>query len=290
MVTLLQALIDGVLLGLVYTVAALGLSLSLSVMGVVNVAHSTFIMLGSFFALLLLNSFGIDPLITILLAVPVFFVLGALLDSVLLRRVAASGEALGLLMLFGVLVVVETVAIMIWTTDTRVLTVSYSNDALSIGPFRIAVTRILTGAAALVLVVLTGTFFRRTLLGKGIRAMSQNRDVVQVLGMNPRRLSMVGFGLAVATAGAAGVALSMNFSFSPQLHIQWLAWAFLVVIVGGLGGVRGALIGGLFVGVLQTVLATYMPFQYVYMVVYAILILALLVRSHGLAGVQERTL
>jgi branched-chain amino acid transport system permease protein len=290
METFIQAVLDGLLLGLVYTVAALGLSLSLSVMGIVNVAHSTFIMVGSFFALTLLQEAGIDPLITMALAVPVFFAWGALLDVLLLRRVADSGEELGLLMLFGVLVVIETVSMMIWTTDTRVITTGYSDNAVEIGPFRVGLTRILAGAAALLLIALTAAFFQRTLLGKGIRAMAQNRDVVQVLGMSTRKLSMIGFGIAVATAGAAGVALSINFSFAPQLHIQWLAWAFLVVIVGGLGGVRGALIGGVFVGVLQAVLATYISFQYVYLIVYTILIFALLVRSQGLAGVRERTL
>src|SRR5579883_2515429 len=201
MVLLLQAVADGVLLGLLYTVMAVGLSLTLGVLGVV--------------------------------------------DRVLIRRVARAPQLLGLLVLFGVMVAVESAAILLWTTDTRVITVPYTNRALHLGAITLSEVRLIAGGIALLLVVLLHAGLRLTRFGKAIRAMAQNRDVAMVLGIDVGWLSMVVFGLGTATAGAGGVVLGMVFPFDPQTQIQWLSWAFLVVLFGGLGGVGNTLAGGL---------------------------------------------
>jgi branched-chain amino acid transport system permease protein len=288
MVLLLQAVADGVLLGLLYTVMAVGLSLTLGVLGIVNVAHGTFVVLGSFFALGALRVLGWDPLVSVVAALPVFFLAGAVVDRVLIRRVARAPQLLGLLVLFGVMVAVESAAILLWTTDTRVITVPYTNRALHLGAITLSEVRLIGGGIALLLVVLLHAGLRLTRFGKAIRAMAQNRDVAMVLGIDVGWLSMVVFGLGTATAGAGGVVLGMVFPFDPQTQIQWLSWAFLVVLFGGLGGVGNTLAGGLTVGVIQALASVLLPFRYVFLVLYGLLAAILIVKGQGLAAVRTR--
>ena len=128
------------------------------------------------------------------------------------------------------------------------------------------------------------------MIGRGIRAVGQNRDAAISLGINVRQVTAVMFGLGVACAGAAGVALAMIFPFSPNTQVQWLAWAFLVVILGGLGNVGNTLAAGFIVGLIQTFAAAYLPFDYVYLLLYVALAFILIVRREGLGGAMRRTI
>ncbi len=288
-VLLTQALLNGILLGLIYTAMAVGLSLTMGVMGIVNVAHSTFIILGSYAAFELSRYFGLDPMVSILVIIPLFFLIGALLERGLMRHVARADSTIGLLILFGVLVILESAAILVWTTDTQVININYGPSFI-LGDFIIGRPRLYAGIVALIMVGLTYYLLQKTMLGKGIRAMAQNRDAAMMMGINVERLSMIVFGIGTATAAVGGVALAMVFPFTPQDHIRWLAWAFLVVVVGGLGNVRNTLLAGLVVGVTETLSGVLLPFQFVPVVIYSFLALALVVRGQGLAGTERRTI
>jgi branched-chain amino acid transport system permease protein len=281
---------DGVLLGLIYTITGLGLSLVLGVMGIVNVAHSAFIMLGSFLAFELFRRLGLDPVISFFVALPVFFILGAVIYRTVITRVERAAQTQGLVAMFGLMVLIENLGTIAWTTDTRVITAAYTNASFSIGGVVVAHVRLIAGLLALALVGLLWAFFRYTLTGRAIRAMGQDRDAAATLGINTRQLSAVMFGLGIACAGAAGVALAMVFPFSPNTQVQWLAWAFLVVILGGLGKVENTLAAGVAVGLIQTVCTALMPFDYVYLVLYVLLAVILIVRREGLSGAVRRTI
>jgi branched-chain amino acid transport system permease protein len=279
---------DGVLLGLIYAIAGVGLSLVLGIMGIVNVAHSAFIMLGSFFAFELFRRLGIDPIFSFFLAFPVFFVAGIIVYRTLITRVEKAAQTQSLVAMFGLMVLLENVGTIIWTTDTRVITASYTNSSIVIGPVVLANVKLIAGALALLMVAAFWAFLRFTLTGRAIRAMGQNRSAAMSVGVNVRQLSAIMFGLGIACAGSAGVALGMIFPFSPNTQILWLAWAFLVVILGGLGNVGNTLIAGLVVGLIQTASTAFMPFYYVYLVLYVMLAVILVVRRDGLSGVARR--
>ncbi len=284
-----QAAVNGLLLGLVYTLIGVGLSLTLGVLGIVNVAHSTLVILGAFFAWELLHRAALSPLAAMVLAVPLFFLVGAAVERTLVRRVAAAPQAVGLLVLFGLMIVLESTAILLWTTDTRVLPWRAGQATLALGGLTLPLSRLVAAVLALGMVLLLDALLRRTLLGKAIRAVGQNPDAALVLGVDPRRIGLVVMGLGAASAAVGGVALAMIFPFAPQDHVRWLAWAFLVVVVGGLGGVRSSLAAGLLMGEVETLSGVLLPFQYVYLVVYGLLAAALLLRGQGLAAVRERT-
>jgi len=279
---------DGILLGLIYAIAGVGLSLVLGIMGIVNVAHSAFIMLGSFFAFELFRRLGIDPIISFFLAFPVFFAAGVIVYRVLITRVELAPQTQGLVAMFGLMVLLENLGTIAWTTDTRVITASYTNQSILIGPIVLANVKLIAGALALLLIVAFWAFLRYTLTGRAIRAIGQNRSAAMSVGVNVRQLAAVMFGLGIACAGSAGVALGMVFPFSPNTQILWLAWAFLVVILGGLGNVGNTLIAGLVVGLIQTAVAAFMPFDYVYLVLYVLLAVILVARREGLSRAARR--
>lgn len=285
-----QALVDGTLLGLTYTALSIGLTLTMGVLRVVNVAHTAFVMLGSFFALELHSRFGLDPIAAFVIALPVFFAIGAVVERGMIQHVERNTETVGLLILFGLMVTIQSAASKVWTTDTRVLTTGYTNGHISIGPLIVADPRLIAGGLALAMALLLHVFLRYTLAGKAIRAMAENRDAASIMGIDVRRMSMIVFGVGIATAGAGGVALAMIYPFDPQTHIQWLAWAFIVVVIGGLGGVKNTLIGGLSLGLIQAYAARLFPFQYTDLVLYLVLAAMLLVRGRGLVGAQARAL
>ena len=246
-------------------------------------------MLGSYAAFELSRKFGLDPILSILVVIPLFLLIGALLERGLMRHVARAAPTIGLLILFGVLVILESGAILIWTTDTQVINTNYGSSFI-FGDFIIARPRLYAGILALILVGLTYYLLQKTLLGKGIRAMAQNRDAAMMMGINVEGLSKIVFGIGTATAAIGGVALAMVFPFTPQDHIRWLAWAFLVVVVGGLGNVRNTLVAGLVVGITEAVSGVLFPFQYVPVVIYSFLALALVIKGQGLAGTKQRTI
>lgn len=281
---------DGVMIGLIYAIAGVGLSLVLGIMGVVNVAHSAFIMLGSFFAFELFRRFGLDPIVSFFLAFPVFLGAGVVVYRLLITRVETAAQTQGLVAMFGLMVLLESLGTIAWTTDTRVITVGYTNTATVVGGVVLANVKLIAGALALLLIGALWAFLRFTLMGRAIRAMGQNRSAAMSVGVNVRMLSAIMFGLGIACAGSAGVALGMVFPFSPNTQILWLAWAFLVVILGGLGNVANTLAAGLVVGLIQTAAAAFMPFDYVYLVLYVLLAVILVVRREGLSGATRRAI
>jgi branched-chain amino acid transport system permease protein len=289
-IPILTVIIDGLLLGTIYACVGLGLSLVLGIMGIVNVAHSAFIMLGSYFAYELFGRLGIDPIIAAALALPVFFVLGSIVHRALVTRIEYAGPTQGLIAMFGLMVLIENMSVIVWTTDARALTTGYTNASFAIGPAVVAWVKVLAGLIALALIAAIWTFLRYTLTGRAIRAIGQDKDAAAVLAIDVRRLSMMLFGLGIACAGVAGVLLGMIFPFSPGGQVQWLAWAFLVAVLGGLGGVGNTLVAGLVVGLIQAFAGAYMPFEYVYLILYGLLAVILFVRRDGLSSVSRRAI
>jgi branched-chain amino acid transport system permease protein len=285
---LIQTLSNGILLGLTYTAIALGLSLTLGVLGIVNMAHSALLIFGAVVSWQLVNGLGLDPFLALAIVVPLFFVLGALLQITVLRPVERQPEETGLLLLFGVMIVVESAVLMVWTTDPRTLKLGYLSGSLDLGLVTVPFSRLAAAGIGLVASLALYVFLQHTMLGRATRAMADNRDAAEVMGINTARLSTFVFGLGVALAGVAGVALSIAFTFAPQEHVRWLGWAFLIVIVGGLGSVPATVAAGLAVGITESLLGLFLPFQIVYLVIYVLLAAALLLRGEGLAGARER--
>lgn len=281
-----QVIIIGLLLGLVYTLAALGMQVTLGVLGVLNLTHGVIVIAGALFAWDLLHAWHVTPLISAVIALPVFFLVGLLLYWVLVRR-SRDG---GLLALFGGMITLQSVAILIWSTDSRSITVSYSNSSVRFGGMVLPTDYLVAAAAAAVILAVIFAALRFTMAGRAVQALAQDAESARILGVNVDRYAAAVFALGVAVAAMGGVLIADIFPFSVQDSSQWLAFAFIVVLVGGTGRVVNALAGGLVLGLAQSVFNQLLPLEYVDVVVYGLLAAALIVRGGGLAAMKERAL
>jgi branched-chain amino acid transport system permease protein len=288
---IVQALVNGILLGAVYGGFAIGLSLILGVLRIVNIAHSAVLIMGALIYWQLVNGAGFDPL----LMIPVVVAIGAgggwLTHTGVARFLTREADSTVMLTFFGLMVVIESIAILIWTTDTRTLQLDYLSGTVTFfGMFNITIGRLVAAGLALAALIALHLFLTRTLTGSAIRGMAQNRDVASMVGINVTSLSRWVFTAGFAFAAFGGTVLALISPFTPQEHVRWLAWAFLVVILGGLGSAGRTLIAGFVVGVVESFVGTFLPFQYTYLVLYGLLAVVLLVKNEGLGGFKERAL
>ena len=290
MTQLAQNLVNGLALGCVYAGFALGLSLLLGILGIVNVAHSAMLVLGALVYWELVNSLGLDLLVAIVPVLALFFVLGLGLQRTFVRRLEREADTTVLLTFFGVMVVIESLAVMLWTTDTRNVALGYLDGTLRFAGVNLPASRLVAAVLTLALFGAVYLFLTRTLAGAAIRGMAQNRDVAEMAGIPVRRLSLLVFGGGVALAAFGGVVLGLTVPFSPQEHVRWLAWSFLIVIVGGLGSVANTLLAGIALGIVESFVGSFLSFQYTYLVIYLLLAALLLARREGLRGGPARSL
>lgn len=289
MTTFVQATFNGLLQGIVYAAIAAGLSLTLGVMGIINVAHSALAILAAYLGWTAINQLGLDPVTTILALGVIFFVIGVVVERGLLRRLYAEEEWASLLVLFGLMIAIETIANLVWTTTERAITLPFP-AALEIGAFRLSSSRLFGGLIMLAAIAAVHTFLTYGRIGRGMRAMAVNRQAAEILGINTDRLSMILFGLGTALAAGGGLALGLIYPLTPQLHTQWLILAILIVVIGGLGGLPQTVLAAVAVALIETWTGLYLSFRYVDVVLYGLLIALLWIRREGLAGVRERQL
>lgn len=283
-----QMLVIGILLGVIYTLIGVGMTLTLGVLRIVNLAHGVVVVLGSFVAFDLFSAWGVDPVISVFLAIPLFFVIGVIVERLLVRRAAAASPERAMLVLFGLMIVMIAVATMAWTSDSRSIAVGYANGSVTFAGIIVPEAYLIMVAVAIVVLVLVELLLYKTMLGKALRAVGQSRDAAEILGINSARMATIVFGIGTGTAAAAGVALSVLFPFSVQMEGQWLAYAFIVVLVGGLGGVRSSLVGGMVLGIGQSLFSQLFSLSVVPVILYGLLAVALIVRGGGLGVVRGR--
>lgn len=281
--TLVNAVVQGVLLGGMYALFATGLSLMFGVMRVVNLAHGDFAVLGAFFALVLVDSAGLSPLATLLIVVPGMAAFGYVLQRGLLQRAVVASPLPALLVTFGMSIVVQNLLLELFSADQRRLQIG----SLETGSFRITDDLAIGYFPALVFVIavalLVGLslFLRYTQLGRLMRATSDDQETARLMGVDNRHMYAFAAAIAFATVALAGVLNGVQTNFSPASGPTLLIFAFEAVIIGGLGSLWGTLLGGIVLGVAQTVGAWIEPAQQV-LAGHLVFLLVLALRPRGL--------
>ena len=279
METFLQAIAAGVLIGGLYGLVSVGLSLIFGVLRIVNFAHGEFVMLGMYGAYVLQGALGLDPLVSLLILGPVFFVFGALVQHLLVRRILAAPDLAQIFLTVGLSIVLANAALLVFGADYRGVTTPYGDAFLSFGAIILPWTRIIAFAGAAILAGLLTLFLSRTDLGRAMRAAAQDREVAMLLGIDPDRVFLVAFGLGAALAAAAGVLLVTFYPVSPTAGTQFGLIAFVVVILGGLGSLGGALAAGFIVGVVESLGRFYLQADWALILVFSMMLLVLNLRS-----------
>ena len=277
-------LVMGILLGGLYALIALGLSMVFGVMRLVNLAHGDFVILGSYIAYAVTTFLGMDPILSLVICIPVMFGIGFAVQKYLMGRAfTISGEA-PLIIAFGIALVIQNTVQILWTPLSRGLTTSYSLSSFHLGPLQFPTSYLLDFFAAVIVMLALREFLNRTYLGKAITAAAQNNRAAKLMGINTNLVYGFAFAIAMISAAIAGVFLGMTFPFTPLSGTQFLVIAFGVVIIGGLGSIFGTLIGGLILGIAQTLAGAFLGPATQMLVVYVIVLVILAIRPQGLFG------
>jgi branched-chain amino acid transport system permease protein len=283
--TYVQAGVSGVMIGGLYAVMALGLSLTWGLLKVINLAHFALILLGAYVTYELTTSTGADPLLAALILVPAMFVVGVVIQWVIERF--QVDEFNSLLLSFGLFIIAIRLINNIWSADFRQIERDenpYASRALFVGDIAFPVPQLMAFGAALAFAAATFFVLRRTYFGKALRALAYDREIAAAFGVNPRRIGMLAAGLASAMAAIAGVLIGINQAVFPQLAFEWVGLIFAVVILGGIGNLLGAVGAGILIGLVAGLVGVAWTPQGAPLVVFLLLILALLFRPNGLFG------
>jgi branched-chain amino acid transport system permease protein len=287
MVTVLNVVIGGLLLGGVYSLIAMGLSLQYGVARVANFSHGEFIMLGGLITWSLYTAFGINPLLCLAVAGPLTFILGFILHRTVFRRLLASSESpaifesSSMLASFALLFIIQNVASIIWGPEIRAY--SYLRVPVDLAGAVFGANRLLTLGFAIIIGLAFYLFVARTRMGKAIRAAAQDAATAGLMGVNINMVLALCFGIGAAMAGMAGMLISMVYPVHVVMGQEYTIIAMIVVVLGGMGSIPGSIVGGFLLGLVGSVV-TYIDPGLALVAYYLIFILLLLVRPTGIMG------
>lgn len=282
---LFTSLIDGILIGFVYGVAAVGLTLIWGVMSVINLSHGPVMALGMFSTYLLFTNFGVNPYLA-LIGVAVFgLVLGLLIYTIAVHRVISAPHLSSLLATFAVNMIIIGIGTAVFSTSPH--NIDFTLGSLHLGPIILPTTRLLAALAAIVFTVLLYLFLYFTKPGKAIRAVANNRMAAELMGIPSAQVLALSFGIGTALAGVAGGLIATFFPFTILSGGPYELKSFVICVLGGLGNPLGALLGGLLLGGLEGLIPTFMPVSWVPVLEFGLFILVLLVKPSGLLGAKS---
>ena len=283
----LNGLVNGIIVGGLYALLGLSLSLLYGVLRVVNFAHGELVIGGSFVAYMLFRALGLPPLYSLPVAAVSFFAAGWCAYYLLIPRLSRSDdpETMSFLLMYGLSIALAATLLLLFGADSRSIDYSFNPISVAIGPVNVSTARVVALAVTIVITAAMGLFLFRTLPGKALRAATMNREATQIIGINVVRLSALAFALAFAIAGMTGVLIALVFpAFSPFSGGEYSIIGFIVIVLGGLGNPVGALIASVFYGVAEQMATVFLPQALAQIVGFALLVGTILVRPTGLFG------
>jgi len=280
----LQVIISGILLGGLYACMAMGFSLIWGVTNLINLAHGSMIIMGAYITWLISTHADIDPFLTLPISAGVLFVFGYLLQRLLLNRVLRTTLFMTLILTFGLNMLLVNVHLALFSADVRSITVPYGASAWQFGDIRIPCVRVAVFAGALLLTLTLHLFITRTRTGCAIRATAQNPRAATVLGIDTGRMHAIAFGLGAAMAGAAGTLMAVLYAFSPVTGDSFTMKSFVIVVLGGLGSMPGAIVAGVLLGVAESLVSGLFIPGMRDAVSFIVLVAILVLRPRGLFG------
>lgn len=282
---LMQSLVLGVLLGGLYALLAAGLTLYFGVMRVVMIAHSAFLILAAYLAWWFTDQTGMDPLLSLVITVPLFFAMGVLMQRVLLSRLRpATLTMMSVLLTFSIALVIEGMLGFVFSGTQRRIQLGYGGESVEIAGVNVAVVKLIAFGLAVVALAALFLIMKKTPFGQALRATIQHPEAARLVGINTERVAGYGFGLGLATAAVGGTALALDSTFYPSLHWHWIGPLMAIIVVGGLGSIPGAAIAAMVLGMGQSLLQIPLGTTWAQTFFYIALFATLMVRPQGFFG------
>ncbi len=280
---ILQLVINGILFGAMYGLAAIGLSLIFGTMRIVFLAQGAVIVLMAYLCYWLFTLFHIDPYVSTTILGVVALLLGAGLYQVLFRRaVRMEDKNISLLIAVGLMFLLENFMAVAWTPNPRSISTSYTSSSLSIGTLDLSFTRLMGFAMAMLATGAVTLFLKKTFVGKAVRAASEDIEAARLVGVSPHWVNTMAFAIGIGLSGIAGIAVSTTYPFDPYFGFVFSLKAMIALALGGLGSVSGALLGGIILGLLESLAAFFISGGWADAIGYAVFLLVLLFRPEGL--------
>jgi branched-chain amino acid transport system permease protein len=282
--TVIQLIINGLLLGGIYALISIGLTLIFGVLEIINFAHGEFLMLGMYASYWLFQLFGVDPYLSLLMVIPTFFLVGLAVQRIIIQPIINAPPLNQIFATVGLSLVLQNVALFFWKADYRTVRTAYSTLCLKTGGLMISLPRLVAFVLAIAMISALLMFLKRTYTGKAIRALAQEKRAAMLMGINVYRMYQIAFGIGIACVGAAGAMLIPIYYAFPTVGALFVLIAFVVVILGGYNSLVGALIGGLIIGLVEAFSGFFLSPHLKEAVYFVIFILILLFRPTGLFG------
>ena len=279
-----QVLVDGLIVGLMFALVAMGLSLIYGVMNIVNFAHGEFMMLAMYLCYFLWAGLGLDPIASAPIAAAAMFGLGVVLYRMIARHLLGASMIAQMFATFGLLLLFQALANFLWRADARTIGDNWSTGLFNVGGLFFNVPELVAGGGALVTALALFWFLNRTETGLCLQATAEDPQVASLMGINTDRMYALAWGLSAATVGVAGALASTYLAITPLVGANWALPAFVAVAIGGFGSITGAFWGGIIIGMVQTAGGFFTSPSYKLLFVYLLYLLVVLIRPHGLMG------
>ncbi|HJW82680.1 MAG TPA: branched-chain amino acid ABC transporter permease [Anaerolineae bacterium] len=281
---LAQAVVSGILIGGIFALISVGLSLIWGVMRIINFAHGEFLMIAMYIAYLLTARLGWDPYLTVLITAPALFLVGAVIFQLSIRPILSHPSMNQIMLTVGLSLILQNLALVVFKADVLTTQTAYTRLTFMMGPVVVRVSQLIAFGGSALSAVLLYWFLRKTDTGRTIRAAAQNRHAAVLVGINVRRTYLLAFGIGSACLGVAASLMVPFYYTSPTVGLFFGLIAYVVVVLGGLGNFLGALVAGLIIGLTESVGASLLPGSLARVLTFGIFVLALLFRPQGIFG------
>ncbi len=287
MAVFLQSLISGILIGGVYALIGIGLTIIFGVMRVINFAHGDLLMLGMYLTYFLFTLLHIDPFVSIVISIPLMFLYGAFLQRAFINRALNALPQNQILLTIGMGLVMSNSVMLAFTSDYKILTTSYSSGSVSVMGISISEPLVYSFIVTIAITAVLYWYLYRTDQGQAIRATAQDREAAQLMGINVKRMSIIAFGLGTALAATAGALIAPTYYIFPQVGSVFTLKAFVITVLGGMGSIVGATLGGVLIGVAESIGGVYLGSGWKDVIVFILFLLVLLFKPSGLLGTSK---
>ncbi len=287
MAVFFQSLISGILIGGVYALIGIGLTIIFGVMRIINFAHGDLLMVGMYLTYFLFTLLHIDPFVSIIVTIPLMFLYGAFLQKFFINRVLDALPQNQILLTIGLGLVMSNTVMLAFTSDYRILTTAYSSSSFDVFGLSISVPLLISFTITLIITAILYWFLYRTDTGQAIRATAQDRGAAQLMGINVKRMSIIAFGLGASLAGTAGALIAPTYYIFPQVGSVFTLKAFVITVLGGMGSIVGATLGGVLIGIVESVGGVYIGSGWKDVIVFVVFLLVLLFKPSGLLGTSK---
>jgi branched-chain amino acid transport system permease protein len=283
----MQAIVTGILVGGIYGIVSMGLSLIFGVMRIINFAHGELVMLGMFAAYFTATLAGLDPFISILLVIPIMLILGFVIQKFFIQSLIEEDHTSQLLVTLALSLILQNLMMMLLGPNSRTLHSNYTNTYLNWGIVDVNLAQLIAFLISIVVSVVMAWILLKTDIGKSLRATVDDREMAELVGINTERLYLIAFGISTVLAGIGGSILVTYYPVSPTVGSQFIVIAFVAVVLGGMGNVLGAFAAGIIIGIIQQLTAAYWDVGMQDIVVFFLFIILLLYKPNGIFGSKE---